>query len=270
MRSKPLTVLRYRMETQLTKVSRRFSWIKPPLKSRLESLAVQRLTLIFLVLSSPSVAAATTEMVCDTAARQVAQETNVPLSVLRSITRTETGRARGGQLQPWPWTVNMEGKGHWFETEDAARAYVFKEFRRGARSFDVGCFQINFKWHGENFRSIDQMFDPIENARYAARFLTQLHGETGDWSRAAGAYHSRTPKYAEKYRARFDNIRKNMADAPHPMPRLASIQSTPPLIKSRNSFPLLRQTQARRSIGSLVPLGRSTGQSLLGLGTNGS
>jgi hypothetical protein len=266
----PLTALSFRIENQSARDSRRLSWIKSLLKSRLESLAVQRFTLIFLVLSAPSLAAATTEMVCDTAARQVAQETNVPLSVLRSITRTETGRARGGQLQPWPWTVNMEGKGHWFETEDAARAYVFKEFRRGARSFDVGCFQINFKWHGENFRSIDQMFDPIENARYAARFLTRLHSETGDWSRAAGAFHSRTPKYAEKYRARFDNIRKSMADVPNPMPRMASIQSTPPLIRTRNSFPLLQQTQARRSIGSLVPLGRSAGRSLLGLGTNGS
>ncbi|MDT8325880.1 MAG: transglycosylase SLT domain-containing protein [Roseovarius sp.] len=196
----------------------------------------------------------------------------MPLSVLRSITRTETGRARNGQLQPWPWTVNMEGKGHWFETEDAARAYVFKEFRRGARSFDVGCFQINFKWHGENFSSIDQMFDPVENARYAAQFLAQLHSETGDWSRAAGAFHSRTPKYAEKYRARFDKIRQSLTDAPETAPRLASMRSETPDPKPENNFPLLRQTQARRAIGSLVPLGQTAGRSLIAPGPvmNGS
>lgn len=270
MRSIHLTALRRWVEHLATSIPRLAEWPKNQNKPRTPYLAFQRLVLISLGLSAPSLAPATTAMICDGAARQVAQETNVPLSVLRSITRTETGRARNGKLQPWPWTVNMEGKGHWFETEDAARAYVFKEFRRGARSFDVGCFQINFKWHGEHFSSIDQMFDPIENARYAARFLTRLHSETGDWSKAAGAFHSRTPKYAEKYRARFDKIRQSMADAPDPMPQMASMQSAPPLLKAENNFPLLQKTQARHSIGSLVPLTQSAGRSILGPDTNGS
>ena len=47
----------------------------------------------------------------------------------------------------------MEGKGKWFQTRDEALSYVFKHFKRGARSFDVGCFQINFKWHGQAFPS---------------------------------------------------------------------------------------------------------------------
>jgi soluble lytic murein transglycosylase-like protein len=64
---------------------------------------------------------------------------------------------------------------------------------RGARSYDVGCFQINYRWHGQHFASLDQMFDPDANAAYAARFLSELYAEFGDWSRAAGAYHSRTP-----------------------------------------------------------------------------
>ena len=63
-------------------------------------------------------------------------------AVLKAISLTETGRKTGGQFRPWPWTVNMEGTGHWFDTLDEARAYVSREFKRGARSFDVGCFQI--------------------------------------------------------------------------------------------------------------------------------
>jgi len=66
------------------------------------------------------------------------------------------------------------------------------------------CFQINYKWHHQHFSSLEAMFDPIINTDYAARFLTDLFGELGSWSAAAGAYHSRTPKYATRYTKRFD------------------------------------------------------------------
>ena len=145
---------------------------------------------------------------CDAAALQVSHESGVPVSVLKAISLNETGRKRNGSFRPWPWTVNMEGAGHWFETRDQALAYVFKEYKRGARSFDIGCFQINYKWHGEQFASIDEMFDPLANGRYAARFLGELYSEMGDWTKAAGAFHSRTKKYADTYAARFSAIRK--------------------------------------------------------------
>ena len=63
----------------------------------------------------------------------------------------------------------------------------------GRRSFDVGCFQINYHWHGHNFPSLEAMFDPDTGADYAARFLQSLYAERGNWSAAAGAYHSQTP-----------------------------------------------------------------------------
>lgn len=128
--------------------------------------------------------------ICDRVAAIAAERSGVPTAVLQAISLTETGRARDMALRPWPWTVNMEGEGHWFDSADEARAYVFREFKRGARSFDVGCFQINYKWHGEAFTSIDQMFDPVANATYAAQLLRDLYSETGSWSAAAGAYHS--------------------------------------------------------------------------------
>jgi hypothetical protein len=147
---------------------------------------------------------------CDRAAIRAANTNQVPLDVLRAISRAETGRASPNGLQPWPWTVNMEGAGRWFSTLDEARSYVFSHFKSGARSFDVGCFQINYKWHGDAFRSIDDMFDPQINADYAAKFLTKLYGEFGNWPDAAGASHSRTPKLATKYATRFDRIRAGL------------------------------------------------------------
>ena len=50
------------------------------------------------------------------------------------------------------------------------------------------------------------MFDPDAGAAYAAQFLKSLYAERGDWSAAAGAYHSQTPERAGVYRARFDRI----------------------------------------------------------------
>ena len=151
----------------------------------------------------------------------------------------------------------MEGQGVWFDTEDQARVYVFRHFKQGARSFDVGCFQINYKWHGQAFKSIDDMFDPLLNARYAARFLKRLHDEIGDWTKAAGAYHSRTQKYANRYMARYAEIRDALPEAAQ------SARPAPGAGTSRvNGFPLLQPQPQGAAFGSLVPLGNATKGSL--------
>ncbi|SPF81224.1 transglycosylase SLT domain-containing protein [Pseudoprimorskyibacter insulae] len=178
---------------------------------------------------------------CDEAAIQAAHELNIPTNIMRALTRLETGRRIDGALQPWPWTVNMEGDGHWFDTEDAARSYVFKHFKLGKRSFDVGCFQINYRWHGQAFRSVDEMFDPAANARYAGQFLQSLYEEKGNWEAAVGAYHSRTPKYANRYLAKYQTIHANL-----PPVRAAKIDRA-------NGFPLLTSGAQMGGNGSLMP-----------------
>ena len=201
--------------------------------------------------------------ICERAAIEAANESIVPLSVLRAISLTETGRKRGKDFQPWPWTVNMEGVGKWFDTYDAARSYVERHFQRGARSFDVGCFQINYRWHHQAFDSIDHMFEPRANALYAARFLTELYEEFGDWSRAAGAYHSHTPKFARKYTARFNRIRANLEEPPPINLAAADVPTAPEAQAARvNTFPLL-QRGARGGLASLVPLQQNTRSRLI-------
>lgn len=200
---------------------------------------------------------------CDAAAATAAQETGVPLPVLLAITRTETGRARNGRLEPWPWTVNMEGTGAWFDSPAAALAHVAQHRDRGARSFDIGCFQINHRWHGDAFASVDEMFEPLANARYAAAFLSDLFDETGNWSLAAGAYHSRTPEHATRYTARFDDILLALAEAP--------IDLTPRTARTprQNRFPLLAGEGRPARLGSLMPEGGGAGP-LVSLDPRGS
>jgi len=208
------------------------------------------------LLITAGLAASATAMVdeCDQAAGVAARKHGIPVDILLAITRVETGRTGQEGLSPWPWTVNLEGAGHWFKTEDQARAFVFRHFKKGARSFDVGCFQINYKWHGRAFGSIEEMFDPILGADYAARLLKKFHTELGSWSEAAGAYHSRTPALSRKYSARFDTIRRSLPDA---IPAGDMTKQSP----SRAARPLLGTTPA--SLGSLVTFqGSDSGQRL--------
>ncbi|WP_171241142.1 lytic transglycosylase domain-containing protein [Ruegeria sp. HKCCA5491] len=162
-----------------------------------------------IALASPQTAA-----LCDRAALRAALSHDVPIDVLRAITRVETGRTLDGQFAPWPWAINVEGRGFWFKSEVEAKSYVFNIFKAGKRSFDIGCFQINYRWHGKAFRSIDAMFDPQENADYAARFLKDLYAELGSWTAAAGAYHSRTPDLAAAYSGRFRKMRAELKGDP--------------------------------------------------------
>lgn len=194
---------------------------------------------------------------CDRAAVQVSDETGVPIDILRTITRAETGRKEDGELHPWPWTVNMEGKGVWFDSEAQAQAYVFRRFREGARSFDVGCFQINYKWHGHAFASIEEMFDPIINARYAARYLSELFTAHGDWNKAVGAYHSKTQKHAQRYLHRYTDIREAL-------PKLQTAQGP-----QTKGFAMLPGKSVQHVAGSLVPFTHNRRGRLIDTGHGG-
>ena len=162
--------------------------------------------------------------ICDAVSAAASGAQNMPSDALYAISLTETGRTRNGAFRPWPWTVNMEGRGFWFDTREEAYAYVMERYNAGARSFDVGCFQINYKWHGMHFDSIEAMFDPMVNATYAAKLLSGLHDEFGDWTKAAGAYHSRTETYASRYRTRYARIRGRLGgEAPAPTLQLPTV-----------------------------------------------
>jgi len=152
--------------------------------------------------------------ICDREALRAARNHGVPPDILRTITRLETGRTRDGRYMPWPWTVNHKGQGSWYTSRAEAQRFLEALAHSGERNFDIGCFQVNYRWHGEHFGSISDMLDPRKNADYAARFLLSLKDEQGSWRRAVASYHSRTARYAKRYSARFDRILRDLDDVP--------------------------------------------------------
>lgn len=192
--------------------------------------------------------------ICDLAAQEAAQDSNVPLELMMAISRVETGRKQDGELQPWPWAINQGGQGHWFDDADQAIAFASEQLAQGQENFDVGCFQINLRWHGENFGSIEDAFDPRHNAAYAARFLTELFQSEGGWPEAVAAYHSRTPDAAVSYLAKVESVLTELRDAgtapPAPDDLIALAEADTPHV---NRFPLL-QAGSRGAGASLVPI----------------
>lgn len=141
---------------------------------------------------------------CRAAVRQAERGAAIPEHLLAAIARVESGRRdpRTGRATPWPWTINAEGQGFFFESKAEAIAAVRSLQARGVRSIDVGCMQVNLMHHPTAFASLEQAFDPPANAAYAARFLTRLHEQANDWSRAAALYHSATPELGAEYQRR--------------------------------------------------------------------
>lgn len=203
------------------------------------------------------------DALCESAARRAAADTGVPLAVLLSVALSESGRKTGGRFAPWPWVLNIEGQGAFFDTRAEALAAAQAAIAAGRDSTDLGCFQINFRWHGTAFASLADMIDPDRNAAYAARFLRELHAESGDWIVAAGHYHSRTPVHADRYRG---VVRRHLAAlGAGPLPAPGPMLDAPPVGARaegpvrENRFQLLQGGGAPVSMGSLVPDGPGLG-----------
>ncbi len=138
---------------------------------------------------------------CRTAILQAERMGNVPERLMDAIAMVESGRRDpvSGAVYPWPWTINAEGIGHWFESKAEAIDAVKALQAKGIASIDVGCMQVNLMHHPEAFPNLDAAFDPLANATYAAHFLRVLYNETYAWPLAAAAYHSFTPDIGADY-----------------------------------------------------------------------
>lgn len=153
---------------------------------------------------------------CRKAAAAVEARISAPPHFLSAVTLTETGRSGPDRkLQAWPWTINVGGKGYVFAGKKEAVNAVRRLMAQGHRSIDVGCMQVNLKYHPRAFTSLEEAFDPASNLAYGADFLVRLKKRHGTWGLAVQHYHSYTEEHRERYAARFNTLwaleRKRMA-----------------------------------------------------------
>jgi soluble lytic murein transglycosylase-like protein len=136
----------------------------------------------------------------------------IPSDLLHSISLQESGRkhSNSDKKLPWPWTVNVEGKGYFFNSKSEAVNFVRKEFSKGKKSIDVGCMQISMLYHGDAFNSISDAFEPKNNVEYGALFLKEKFEQYGSWKKAIANYHSADFERGTKYQKSVLNIASNI------------------------------------------------------------
>ncbi|WP_417411118.1 transglycosylase SLT domain-containing protein [Hoeflea sp.] len=124
--------------------------------------------------------------VCEAEILAAARAHGVPPGILHSVGLTETGRK--GSL--YPYALNIEGRTVYAKS----RAEALREFdqarAQGKTLIDLGCMQINHRYHGAEFKSVAAMLEPHANVDYAARFLSRLHARHETWTMAVARYHA--------------------------------------------------------------------------------
>ncbi len=128
---------------------------------------------------------------------QVAQAQGVPATVLYAVALTESGAAlASGKQQPWPWTLNVEGRPYRFPTRLEAWQALHAHLARGATRIDIGLMQVNWGYHQRALGDPWRALDPYHNLTVGASILRAQYRHAGDWRQAVGRYHA--PNHVER------------------------------------------------------------------------
>ena len=137
--------------------------------------------------------------------RSIASERSIPSAVLYAVALTESGKqvASKGVYRPWPWTLNVAGRGYFFDSRLAAWQALTGWLKDGIRSVDIGLMQVNWHYHEERLGTPWQALDPYHNLRVGAEILQACYTARQDWWASVGCYHApANPQRADQYRRR--------------------------------------------------------------------
>ena len=124
---------------------------------------------------------------CPRLIAQTEARRNIPRGLLMAIALTESGN-RG---TPSPYAMNIAGRSHFAQSGQEMANIINSNWGRGVRSIDVGCMQVNLKFHAENFSRLTDLLNSVTNVEYGASYLIKLAKESGSWKSAVMSYHNK-------------------------------------------------------------------------------
>lgn len=116
----------------------------------------------------------------------------VPQWVIKKVITHESKSFKNGEPQPWPWTLNIDGKGWYYRTYNEALVAATFAFENGAERLGVGFGQIEWKWHSKRFGgSFAKALNPTENIKVVCEILRESwqSKKVNSWEDAIAYYH---------------------------------------------------------------------------------
>lgn len=161
------------------------------MKNTIIKAALGAVTLGSAIFASSSASAQTSDFGvtsdCPTLIAQTEARRNIPRGLLMAIALTESGT--GGS--PSPYAMNIAGRSHFARSGQEMANIISANWSRGVRSIDVGCMQINLKYHGGKFPRLTDLLNSTTNVEYGASYLIRLATASGSWKDAVMSYHNK-------------------------------------------------------------------------------
>ena len=159
--------------------------------------------IFFTIFLTAQVANAKLDFSCSVFTEKYSKIYNLPDKLLTSISLVESGIKKENKIISWPWTLNVSGKSKYFKNKEDVLFFLKSNAQK--KNIDVGCMQINLKYHEKEFDSIESIIDPEKNVKYAAKFLKSLFKKHKRWNEAISRYHSSSPVRKKIYLRKVQN-----------------------------------------------------------------
>ncbi|MBL94711.1 MAG: hypothetical protein CFH06_00852 [Alphaproteobacteria bacterium MarineAlpha3_Bin5] len=130
---------------------------------------------------------------CETAIEKLEMETTVPSYLLKHLSLAKSGRFDQENLaiKPWPWTVSINEFQLFFDTREKAFHEARMLVQEGWSDLKFGCLQIRVDNLDLVASKLSIMFDPANNIRLGADYLTRLYQNGQNWQTALDIFISK-------------------------------------------------------------------------------
>jgi hypothetical protein len=130
---------------------------------------------------------------CLANAAEAERELGIPNGLLQSLAKVESGQDDN------PFAISLQGRPVMARDGKAAAKLLRDRKGKYRTNTYVGCMQLSLDVHRGAFAPVEKIVEPRQNVWYAARLLSKLHTEEGNWRYALMRYNGAKVETASGY-----------------------------------------------------------------------